>query len=467
MGLAIRYSAHEIFDFDYQSAGQVTEFDRFLTALSWGMLAVFLVHAAYTAWIFLGPLGRVLQKARYVRKKGFTGEILHERFDREEPGEWNDLDRALSKIKKSLDKKRRQYNREREELQAIVSSVKNSIVAIDTQHNVRYYNSQFAVLFKMKRKREMSERIEEIFREPSLLEAFKTAIEGGNPADLRLSLMTSRHKLPRNFNVSVSPLRNKDDNTAYGAVAIFHDVTEAQLAEKIRIDFVANASHELRTPLTSIHGYLQTLREDLAEGHTDQVDHYLNVVINNVERLKNLINDLLDLSSLESGAEIESEIEDPRLITESVLNQLDGLRSEKDILIVTKYDLDSIFVDGTKMEQVLTNLLHNALKYVPAHSKVEVIWTEHDSKTDKLIVSDDGPGIPVEHQERLFERFYRVDKGRDRSVGGTGLGLSIVKHILSKHGGEIRLISSPDKGTEFHCLFPKRKPSEASQDMNL
>ena len=466
-GFAIRYSAHQIFEFDYQSAPKVAEFDRSLTALLWFLVGLFVLHSFYTAWLFLGPLGRLLQKARMVRKKTFDGDAELDFFDREEPGEWDELDRALNRIKKTLDKKRRQYNREREELEAIVSSVKNAIVVIDQQHNVRYYNSQFAVLFKRKRKQDIGRRIEEIFRDPPLLESFKAALTGENPSDLTLALMTSRHKLPRNFSIAMSPLRNKDDGSVYGAVAILHDVTESKVAEQIRMDFVANASHELRTPLTSVHGYLQTLKEDLGTGNLQDADRFVDIVLRNVERLKELVTDLLDLSTLESGAEIQQDSEDPRMITENVLNQLDRLRSEKEILILTKYDIQDIFGDGKKIEQVLINLLHNSLKYIPNGSRVEVKWTQDEPNYKKLIVRDDGPGIPLEHQERLFERFYRVDKGRDRKVSGTGLGLSIVKHIMMKHGGDVSLKSNSETGTQFTCKFPVKIDSEVKGDLRI
>ncbi|MEK7357571.1 MAG: ATP-binding protein, partial [Bdellovibrionota bacterium] len=142
-----------------------------------------------------------------------------------------------------------------------------------------------------------------------------------------------------------------------------------------------------------------------------------------------------------------------REITESVIRQLDPKRVSKKQDIQTHYGSESVLADPARLEQVLVNLVHNAIKYVPEGKKIDIFW-DVAGKNTILHVKDNGPGVAPEHQSRLFERFYRVDAGRSRDMGGTGLGLAIVKHIMIKHGGQIRLVSRPGEGAEFICTFP-------------
>jgi two-component system phosphate regulon sensor histidine kinase PhoR len=234
-------------------------------------------------------------------------------------------------------------------------------------------------------------------------------------------------------------------------------VTELKRAENIRIEFVANVSHELRTPLTAIKGYTDTLREDVGHGRYDAAGKFLEVISRNVDRLMSLIGDLLDLSSLEShdGKELQKSTINTREITERVVAHLESRRAEKRHTIETRFTVEAVDADPKRLEQVLVNLIENAVKYVPASGKIVVSWESGEQNSVLLKVSDNGPGIPVEHHSRLFERFYRVDPGRSRDSGGTGLGLAIVKHIMQRHGGSVWISSEMGKGTTFICRFPR------------
>jgi two-component system phosphate regulon sensor histidine kinase PhoR len=255
--------------------------------------------------------------------------------------------------------------------------------------------------------------------------------------------------------VKVSPLREeKGGQKLYGAMALFHDITEIKKAEQIRIEFVENASHELRTPLTSIKGFVDTLKEDVQAGRTDQAGYFLGVISKNVDRLSELVSDMLTLSSLESGAVVKKENIRPIEITQDLMERMSSLASEKQILIQVTNEADGLLADPRKVDQVLSNLVGNAIKYIPAGGRIQIRW-EEDERHVILRVIDNGPGIAEVHLSRLFERFYRIDKGRSRDVGGTGLGLSIVKHIMQSHGGGVQVKSESGHGTEFICLFPK------------
>ena len=228
-------------------------------------------------------------------------------------------------------------------------------------------------------------------------------------------------------------------------------------AEKMRIEFVANVSHELRTPLTSIKGYTETLLEDLESGRPADPE-FLKIILKNSNRLLALINDLLDLSAIESGAdELHPNYLNLSEITDHALKPLERNAEKKHSKLETHIETELLFADPKRVEQVLTNLIENAIKYCPNESRILIRWYEEQSEAGHFIclqVRDNGPGIPEKYLGRLFERFYRLDKGRSRDMGGTGLGLSIVKHIMQRHNGSVTVESTLGQGTTFLCRFP-------------
>jgi len=297
----------------------------------------------------------------------------------------------------------------------------------------------------------------EILRSPDVLEAYNETLETGKAIRTVVTIDVPNERLPRVFQLAVGPLRKKHNQEVYGAVGVFHDITELKQAERVRIDFVANVSHELRTPLTSIHGYLQTIRQDVEEKRFDQLDPFIKIVDGNVDRLRRLVEDLLDLSSLESGKALHIETVPLRELTQSVLDQLQF----RDHVLKLNFEAETLLADPQRLSQVLRNLLENAVRYVPKGRTIEVSWRELPDGGVALHVRDDGPGIPQEHHSRLFERFYRIDESRSRSFGGTGIGLSIVKHIMQRHGGSVRLQSVAGEGSEFICQFPSQIESQS------
>jgi two-component system phosphate regulon sensor histidine kinase PhoR len=226
-------------------------------------------------------------------------------------------------------------------------------------------------------------------------------------------------------------------------------------AEKMRIDFVANVSHELRTPLTSIKGYTETLLQDLEDGRKPDPE-FLRIILKNSNRLLALINDLLDLSAIESGAdELHLADLDLQEITHHALQGLQLSAENKKSILKTEILTSTLHADPKRVEQVITNLADNAIKYCPPGSTITIQWSKDASDNAVVLkVLDNGPGIPEKYLERLFERFYRVDKGRSRDSGGTGLGLSIVKHIMQRHDGSVTVESTLGWGTTFICRFP-------------
>ncbi len=231
--------------------------------------------------------------------------------------------------------------------------------------------------------------------------------------------------------------------------------------EKMRIEFVANVSHELRTPLTSIKGYAETLLQDLTEGRGADPE-FVKIIVKNSNRLLDLIQDLLDLSMIESGVdELSVQELDTEEVSQHAVKHLERFALAKGTEVKIDCKAKVVYADPKRLDQVLTNLVNNAIKYCPAHSIITVKWNSEVSgskggnqKWTVLEVIDNGNGIPASHLDRLFERFYRIDKGRSRETGGTGLGLSIVKHILQRHNGTVSVESTVGVGTRFICRFP-------------
>lgn len=400
-----------------------------------------------------------------------------------EETEWTDIERTMMKLSRGIQRREGQLSREREELVTILGAVNDGIVAMGRETEPLYFNSRFALLFGLQNSKDLELKpLKDRFRNPKLLAVFTKVLESGKTQSFRIRLRTALHDSEREFAVAVSPLQVKRSTRGlkspaleatqspletYGAVAIFHDISELKQTEQIRVDFVANASHELRTPLTSIKGYVDTLIEDLKSKLSAEDDsaQLLSIVRRNVDRLIELVNDLLDLSTLESGAEVRREIVQTQEVTDHAVELLKGKHAGR-ISFRSRIQTPVVLGDAKRIEQVLVNLLDNASKYSPSGSEVLIQWERgtgsHAGET-VLTVKDNGPGVSEDHLPRLFERFYRVDGGRAREVGGTGLGLAIVKHIVLAHGGSIAVRSEPGQGCEFICRFPRPSSQEREQ----
>lgn len=414
----------------------------------------------FTMWAgqyYFQPLGRILKRTRKLRRiRSLSSDDPIEDFEKEEPGEWTDLERAVERLNSELREKSEEAAREREEVSALLSSVPNAILAIDKSELPLFFNAQFAMLFKVVEASRRGEFLGQFFRSPDVLQVFRDVLQSQKQVTAQLTLKTAQHLQLRHFNLSVTPLIDEEGKELFGAVGVFNDITELKQAEQIRIEFVANASHELRSPLTNIKGYLDTVRSDVKSGRIDQIDSFLETMNQNVERMQSLVSDLLDLSTIESGTDLKKSHLSTRDITNSVLAQVEIDRRRKQVTIETEFTAEEVLADERRTEQVLQNLIYNAVKYIPEGSRVMVRWLANPDSSVDLIVKDTGHGIPPEHQARLFERFYRIDTGRSRDQGGTGLGLAIVKHIMLKHGGTVSLNSRLGEGAEFVCHFPPR-----------
>ncbi len=239
-----------------------------------------------------------------------------------------------------------------------------------------------------------------------------------------------------------------------GTILVFHDLTRLKQLERTREDFVANVSHELRTPLSLIKGYAETLL-DGAKDNPEVATKFLQTIDRNARRLDLLIQDLLTISALESGrVALNFQPVKLRPVVERSLADLKTQAAARKVTLTNDLPDLTAQADETRTEQVLSNLLENAVKYGREGGAVIVGGRETDDGKLEMFVQDDGPGIPAAALERVFERFYRVDKARSREQGGTGLGLAIVKHIVQSHGGKVWAESEPGHGAKFFFTLP-------------
>jgi two-component system phosphate regulon sensor histidine kinase PhoR len=243
-----------------------------------------------------------------------------------------------------------------------------------------------------------------------------------------------------------------------GTILVFHDLTRLKQLERTRQEFVANVSHELRTPLSLIKGYVETLLEG-AKDNPEVAAKFLQTIQRNSERLQFLIEDLLTISELESGR-IQMNLQKVALrpLADKILADLSARARIKQVTLANHLPDVNVRADADRLQQVFGNLVDNAIKYGRNQGTVAISGRPAENGLFEVCVQDDGPGIPAESLERVFERFYRVDKARSREQGGTGLGLSIVKHIVQSHGGKVWVKSEPGKGAAFFFTLPGAEP---------
>ena len=295
-------------------------------------------------------------------------------------------------------------------------------------------------------------------RHPDILDAVDEVLNGAEQRQLRISLLDS---VRRSFDIQIASLTGTTQYEA-DAVLIMHDMTAEHNAEQMRADFVANVSHELRSPLSSLVGFIETLRGAARDDEAAR-DRFLGIMDGESKRMARLIDDLLSLSRVEANEHIlpEGKVDIGPLLAE-VVDTLTARASVRKITIELPEYHAHVFATGNRDEltEVFHNLIDNAVKYCPENTRVRINVEEVDRIPDLggtgivVIVSDEGEGIPPEHLPRLTERFYRVDKGRSRTMGGTGLGLAIVKHIVNRHRGRLIVDSTLGKGSEFKVFLP-------------
>lgn len=358
-----------------------------------------------------------------------------------------EIHRDLKEIARREKENAQQIADEDFSLRAILASMVEGVLAVDKDLRVTFCNDSFARTVGARIPVNSGTRLPELVRDPVLLEIMTTVLGTGQRVERRLTLAAAGHS----FDVLAGPLAGL--STTPGALAIFHDVTELERLERVRKDFVANVSHELRTPLAAIHGYAETL---LAGALEDQANKrkFVEVILAQAGRLTNIASDLLTLSELERGKTAPPQQVPIRAALESALRTVETNATARGVrLIRGTIDDVTIMTHQLRLEQVFVNLLDNAVKFNRPQGEVRVEVQSAD-RNACVTIADTGIGIPSEDLPRIFERFYRVDKGRSRDMGGTGLGLSIVKHAVEQMGGTVTVVSRLGEGTKFTVRIP-------------
>lgn len=413
------------------------------------------IHSLVVSYIFLSPLGRLLAKAKNIKRGTYEKEWDHEYEPIQDFGEWYELELTLNKIHREIKKHKDDKSRRELEIETLAGAVSDGVIAIDGLKRVQYFNGQMAIILgKVFDPLSTPAYLDEVFRAPKLTLAVDEVLT--ERTSRRIQIQMRPHKSLENhvFDVTVNPVINEKKNKFYGVIAVFHDITETKKVEELRIDFVANASHELKTPLTSIKGYVDSLKMDYDTQNFSAAKDKLAIVERNVNKLNDLVADLLTLSRLDASAETAKEELFTAELTDEVVQSLMPALKEKNQTLHQTISENTVLGNRLLVLQVLTNLVENAIKYCPEGSQIKIHW-EKEGEFVVLKVIDNGPGVSEEHAPRLFERFYRVHNGKARSgVAGTGLGLSIAKNSMLKMGGRIEVQSLPGRGSEFLCYFP-------------
>lgn len=417
----------------------------------WSGLIALLVALPIAAW----AASRITARLRRVME--FAGRIaegdLSARLEDGGGDELTAMETALNKTAERLGQSFAEIESGRHELATMLDSMQEAVVAVTADGQVRWSN---AVMKRIAGTEIRTGRpLVHSVRAPELLECVKAAQESREVKYGRTNTLASG----RIFEISAAPL------PAGGVIAVLHDITQIEAAERSRRDFVANVSHELRTPLTSIQGYVETL-VDTPHPDPAMASDFLQVILKNATRMNRLTEDLLALASIESP-DYKPAVQ-PARASEMVRDAIDALGG---IVVDSGIDLQyagapdaTVMVDPDAMNQVFGNLIENAIKYGKSGKRIRVGARALGNEIE-FFVQDFGPGIASEHLERIFERFYRVDKARSREAGGTGLGLAIVKHIVQAHGGRIRAESELGAGTTFLFALPAVSESHNPEEL--
>lgn len=356
------------------------------------------------------------------------------------------LDETLSGI---MDKNMR--------VDAVINSMRDGIVAVDTEYKILLINTIACEIFGVKHGPGIiGKNLIQITRNSKVNSLLIDTIKSSNPLTDEIVMFSPITSTDKFFKIYTNPIKNADmvKGINSGGVITLHDVTSVKKLEQIRTEFVSNVTHELKTPLTSIRGFVETLKNGAIED-TAVAAKFLDIIDIEAERLYMLINDILQLSEIEVMRKddniTENNLSD---IIEEVVLILGTASQKKGVKLEVETDENIILlVNKNRIKQMLINLVDNAIKYNVEHGTVFIKARKTNGKTF-ISVKDTGIGISEKHHSRIFERFYRVDKGRSRNMGGTGLGLSIVKHIVNLYSGDIRVVSTPGKGTEFIIQLP-------------
>lgn len=384
--------------------------------------------------------------------------FLHEDRDLAErhPG-WRQLVGEVDTILKDLARLRVQGAGQLSQLQTTLGNLREGVLIVDSDNYVLLANPAVRRIFPAAPDA-VGHRLERVLHSAAFLDLLDEVRRSGESSQREIEFREQGKLVWVEATGAVVP-----DTTEPGApwcLFVLHDITRQKELEALRKEFVANVSHELKTPIAMLKGYAETLSDDDGTMPAEQRVQFARTIHRHAERLAAIVEDLLTLSRLESDRAVIQPIwQAPALLLADAVEEFaDALAASRHTLVATgSVEGLEVHVDPMRIGQVLRNLLQNAQKYTPAGSRIELgAKAASGGREVEFWVADNGPGIPPADLPRIFERFYRVEKGRSREKGGTGLGLSIAKHIVQLHGGQIAAESRVGRGTTIHFRLPAR-----------
>jgi two-component system phosphate regulon sensor histidine kinase PhoR len=409
------------------------------------LLSGLLVSSGLGWWLsrpLAAPMKHLLDGAHALARGDLSRKIHEDRDD-----EFGQVAQVLNQAAFGIKEQFAAATREQARFQAVLSAMEDGLLAVDHRGIVLLANE--ALLRSHNLAGSTGTHYLEVFRQAEIGALIDGVLTSGERRTAEIDLAgTGRSFLLVGVPFPASP------GEAHGAVITFNDVSERRRVDRIRRDFVANASHELRTPLTSIRGFVEAL-EDGGIEEPDTAKRFLSRIRANADRMASLVDDLLELSRLESGAQPPSiEPLDCGGVVKDVVTSFANVAARKSIsLSAVAAEAPRALGDADRLRRILEHLVDNALKYTPDGGRVGV-RVGREGEAAVVSVEDTGPGISAEHLTRLFERFYRVDTARSRELGGTGLGLSIVKHLAESMGASVQVKSTPGQGSTFEVRLP-------------
>lgn len=430
----------------YQDISNIAVIFVTATILSIGIAIIVSVLIAHS---ITQPIGEMHEQAVRIARGDYSHKIEIKAKD-----ELGQLAESFNQLAERIEETQEAMEAERNRLDSVLTHMTDGVVATDRRGKVITINEMALSFLKLK-------------QEEAIGQSILTLLQLDEEYSLR-SLLENREEMlierPSNFphvqklilRVDFSMIR-RESGFISGLVAVLHDVTEQEKTEQERRDFVSNVSHELRTPLTSMRSYLEAL-EDGAWKDEEIAPHFLQVTLEETDRMIRMINDLLNLSKMDSGnAQLQLEFVNFNNLVNFVLDRFDMMvtSQKKEYQIkreFTKRDL-WLEIDTDRLIQVIDNIMNNAIKYSPDGGTITARLIETHNHVI-LSISDEGMGIPREDLNKVFDRFYRVDKARARQQGGTGLGLAISREVLKAHGGSIWVESRENQGSTFYISLP-------------
>ncbi len=438
-----------------RTAEPISKFEAALSDIQHKIIVSGLLLAlvlAGVSWLVCWTLSRPLGQMRRGAQRFAAGDLGH-RLAIGGNREMADLAESLNQMAEELSRRIETITSQRNEQQAVLSSMTEGVLAVDVHHHCLSINQAAVTMLQVAAADPCGRTVPEIIRNRELQEFIERSLDNPDPSETRVVLYEGSQE--RHVQAHGTALLN-GQGQRIGSLIVLNDITEIHKLQMLRTDFVANVSHELKTPVTSIKGFVETLLEGAKDRPSD-LQRFLEIIQRQTERLNSIIDDLLTLSRIEQQTEKSQIPFEQSGLREIVLEsaELCRYRAEQKKISVEIDCPESLraHVNPSLLEQALVNLIDNAVKYSQPGGAVSVRVVQQDQEI-RIEVADHGCGIANEHLPRLFERFYRVDKARSRTLGGTGLGLAIVKHIAQAHAGQVLVESTPGTGSLFTLVLP-------------